>query len=74
MKHMVTLDYKLMLSLSLWQYNHHPDEGLTSGLFQKLSDRLTESTITKMDRIFQPEPLGYDRLFQGRGRKRTKIL
>lgn len=47
MKHMVTLDYKLMLSLSLWQYNHHPDEGLTSGLFQKLSDRLTESTITK---------------------------
>lgn len=35
MKHMVTLDYKLMLSLSLWQYNHHPDEGLTSGLFQK---------------------------------------
>ena len=32
---MVTLDYKLMLSLSLWQYNHHPDEGLTSGLFQK---------------------------------------
>lgn len=33
MKHMVTLDYKLMLSL--WQYNHHPDEGLTSGLFQK---------------------------------------
>ena len=35
MKHMVTLDYKLMLSLSLWQYNHHPDEGLTSGLFHK---------------------------------------
>lgn len=35
MKHMVTLDYKLMLSLSLWQYNHHPDEGLTSGVFQK---------------------------------------
>ena len=32
---MVTLDYELMLSVSLWQYNHRPDEGLTLELFQR---------------------------------------
>ena len=32
---MVTMDYRQMLVVSLWQYNHHASEGLTLPLFQE---------------------------------------
>lgn len=32
---METLDYNQLLLLSLWQYNHHRDEGLTPALFEE---------------------------------------
>lgn len=30
---MERIDYKTMLDIARWQHNHHPSEGLTSGLF-----------------------------------------
>lgn len=44
---MVTLDYELMLSVSLWQYNHRPDEGSLSNCSNGLSDRSMDNTITR---------------------------
>ena len=32
---METLDYNQLLLVSLWQYNHHGDEGLTPALFEE---------------------------------------
>ena len=32
---METLDYNRLLLVSLWQYNHHGDEGLTHALFEE---------------------------------------
>ena len=32
---METLDYNRLLLVSLWQYNHHGDEGLTPALFEE---------------------------------------
>ena len=32
-KDMERIDYKTMLDIARWQHNHHPSEGLTSGLF-----------------------------------------
>lgn len=32
---MNTLDYNQMLPVSLWQYNHHAEEGLTLELFKE---------------------------------------
>ncbi|MBB4045746.1 hypothetical protein [Bacteroides reticulotermitis] len=32
---METLDYRNMLLISLWQYNHHEREGLTPQLFRE---------------------------------------
>lgn len=32
---MITMDYRQMLVVSLWQYNHHTSEGLTLPLFQE---------------------------------------
>lgn len=30
---MERIDYKTMLDIARWHHNHHPSEGLTSGLF-----------------------------------------
>ena len=32
---MATLDYSRLLLVSLWQYNHHGDEGMTPALFEE---------------------------------------
>ena len=48
---METLDYNRLLLVSLWQYNHHGDEGLTPALFEERSERSMEVTATKMDRL-----------------------
>ena len=32
---METLDYNRLLLVSLWQYNHHGDEGLPHALFEE---------------------------------------
>ena len=44
---METLDYNQLLLVSLWQYNHHGDEGLTPALFEETFGRSMEVTITK---------------------------
>lgn len=31
---MITIDFKSMVLVSLWQYNHHEDEGLALHLFE----------------------------------------
>lgn len=44
---METLDYNRLLLVSLWQYNHHGDEGLTLHFSKKRSERSMEVTATK---------------------------
>ena len=72
---METLDYNQMLLVSLWQYNHHGDEELTPALFEETFGKVDGSHYyEKWNRLFQPEPLGHNRLFQKREGERTEIL
>ena len=68
---METLDYNQLLLVSLWQYNHHGDEGLTPALFE---ETFGKSLLRKMDRLLQAESLGHDCLFQKREGERTEVL
>ena len=58
---METLDYNRLLLVSLWQYNHHGDEGLTPALFEETFGKVYGS-------------LGHDCLFQKREGERTEVL
>lgn len=72
---METLDYNQLLLVSLWQYNHHGDEGLTPALFEETFGKVYgESLLRKMDRLLQSESLGHDCLFQKREGERTEVL
>ena len=72
---METLDYNQLLLVSLWQYNHHGDEGLTPALFRgNVRKGLWKSLLRKMDRLLQSESLGHDCLFQKREEERTEVL
>ena len=46
---METLDYNQLLLVSLWQYNHHGDEGLTPALFEETFGKEREA-YTAIDR------------------------
>lgn len=60
------LSYSRLLLISLWQYNHHEEEGLTRSLFEETFGKTQGSHYyDQVDELFQPEPLGHDRLFQG---------
>ena len=72
---METLDYNRLLLVSLWQYNHHGDEGLTHCTFRRnVRKGLWKSLLRKMDRLLQAESLGHDCLFQKREGERTEVL
>lgn len=72
---METLDYNQLLLVSLWQYNHHGDEGLTPALFEETFGKVYGSHYyEKMDRLLQSESLGHDCLFQKREGERTEVL
>ncbi len=49
---METLDYNRLLLVSLWQYNHHGDEGLTPALSRKRSEGLWKSLLRKWTGYF----------------------
>ena len=59
------LSYNRLLLISLWQYNHHEEEGLTRSLFEETFGKTRQPLLRQVDELFQPEPLGHDRLFQG---------
>ena len=62
------LSYNRLLLISLWQYNHHEEEGLTLSLFEETFGKTQGShCYDKWMNCFNPEPLGHDRLFQRRG-------
>ena len=44
---METLDYNQLLLVSLWQYNHHGDEGLTPALFEETFGKVYGSHYSK---------------------------
>lgn len=54
---METLDYNRLLLVSLWQYNHHGDEGLTPALFEETFGKVYGSHCYEKWTGYYLEPL-----------------